>query len=359
MLISVVVPVYNAEKFLKRSIESVINQNYKNIELLLVNDGSTDQSEVLCRQYALSDKRIRIISQKNSGPAAARNTGMENATGTFVFFLDADDFIAPETLEKLISYYNKYRPGMVMGNFCKLAGGGEITRQRVSFHPDNEPFTGNVMLLSGADITSYVRHFLRYPSNHLVSYCWGRLYKLSIIKDNGIRANEDMRLFEDFVFNLEYLKHTDEIAFVNEPIYTYAMHDSHVSASMAIVDGDSLLHDMNVFKTKAFEYLRQAKVDGLNESGIWKEIGHALVHYVIIFMIRSCRQITDDTRSKIYNEFSKLVNAPILKESLLCYTPTKGNTRVLPLLMRLKMVNLLMFIGRYKAYKRYGRPERD
>ncbi|MBI4652212.1 glycosyltransferase family 2 protein [Candidatus Desantisbacteria bacterium] len=204
MLISVIIPVYNAKKFLNKSIESVKNQSYKDIELILINDGSTDNSLAICNKYALTDSRIKIISQKNSGPAASRNTGLRHAAGTFVYFLDADDFIDKKTIETLVEKHDQYYPGMVMGNFGKLIDYNEIIKQKVSFSPDGVIFTDNIKVLSKADIGNYVRHFFKHPSNHLISYCWGRLYKLSIIKNNNIFSNENMRLFEDFVFNLEY-----------------------------------------------------------------------------------------------------------------------------------------------------------
>ncbi|MFC2038924.1 glycosyltransferase family 2 protein [Chloroflexota bacterium] len=359
MLISVIVPVYNAKKFLNKSIESVINQSHKNIELILVNDGSTDSSELICNKYALADNRIKVISQNNSGPAAARNSGIRHATGDFVFFLDADDFIENNTLEILIAKYNEYQPDLVMSNFSKLENNGEIIKQSVSFHPDDGPFEYQIKELLKADIVDYVRHFLKHPSNHLISYCWARLYKLSIIKNNGIFANEDMHLFEDFVFNLDYLKHTNKIVFVDESLYTYTMHNKHVSASMVIINSASLLHDMDIFKRKASEFLQQANADTLNALQIKKESGHTLIHYVIIFMIRSCRQITRHNRKRIYNEIVKMVNAPIIRDSLQYYSPSKGNSRVLPLLMKLKLINLLMFVGKRKAYKRYGKLESD
>lgn len=354
-LVSVVVPVYNAEHFLGKSIESVTNQSYKNIELILVNDGSTDNSETICNTYALADNRIKVISQENSGPAAARNTGIRHATGDFVFFLDADDFIDRNALALLVAQYNEYKPDLVMGNFCKRENNGETVNIRATFHPDDKPFEGKIKKLTKSDIVSYVRHFLKHPSNHLISYCWARLYKLSVIKNNNIYAHEDMRLFEDFVFNLEYLKHTNEIIFVNEPLYTYTMHNSHVSASMAIVNGDSLLHDMNIFRAKTAEFFQTVNTGTLSADTVDKEIGHALIHYVIIFFIRSCRLFTRDNRRKIYNEIDKITHAPILRGSLPYYAPSKGNSRVLPLLMKLKLIDLVVFVCRFKAYKRYGK----
>lgn len=358
MLISIIIPVYNAEKFLDRSIQSVINQSYKNIELVLVNDGSTDGSEMICSKYALSDKRIKVITQKNSGPSAARNTGIRHATGDFIFFLDADDYIDLKTFEILLAQYDMHRPDMVMSNFGKSVDCGEVIKQRILFTPNDEQFCDVIKILSEKDIVSYVRHFLRCPSNHLISYCWARLYKTAIIKENNIFSNENMRLFEDFVFNLQYLRHSKKIVFINEPLYIYTMNSNHVSASMSIVNAGSLLHDMSVFKTEAREFLELANTGDLSAFNINKEIGHALTHYVIIFLVRSCRQVAGHNRKKIYNEVDKLVNAPILKESLRYYTPSKGNTRILPVLMKLKLVNLIIFVCKHKAYKRYGKPER-
>ncbi|MEK9154604.1 MAG: glycosyltransferase [Patescibacteria group bacterium] len=354
-IISVVVPVYNAEKFLKQSIGSVIGQSYPYLELILINDGSIDNSEAICKEYATIDKRIKVISQRNSGPAAARNNGISHATGAFVFFLDADDFIDSKTFEILIDKYNEHQPDLVMGNFCKLENNGKIVNQSVTFSPDGSPFTGEIKILSKEEIIDFIRHFLKHPSNHLVSYCWARLYKLSVIKNNNISANEDMRLFEDFVFNLEYLKHIDKIVFVNKPLYTYVMPNNHVTASMAIINSESLLHDMNLFKQKTGDFFQQVNFGFKSAININKEIGHTLIHYTIIFLVRSCRQIGKNNKKLIYDEIRKMVNAPIIKDNLRYYSPQKGNSRILPLLMKLKLIKLIIYFCKHKAYKRYGK----
>lgn len=359
MLISIIVPVYNSEQYLSRCLQSIINQSYKDIEIILVNDGSTDNSEKICNEYTLVDSRIKVISQENKGPAAARNTGVRQAKGKFVFFLDADDYIDSNALETMVTTYNKYQPDLVMANFNKLENNGKIIEQKVAFRPDDPPFEQPIKELLKKDIPDYVRHFLRHPSNHLISYCWARLYKLSIIRDNNISAKEDMRLFEDFVFNLEYLKHTNKIVFINEPLYTYVMHNTHISASMKILNSDSLVHDMTIFKEKAVEFFQQPNVKTMNLFDIKKEIGHALTHYVIIFLVRSCRQITKENRKMIYNEVQKIVNAPILRESLEYYSSSRGYSRVLPLLMKFKLIDLIIYLCQYKAYKRYGKLRED
>ena len=100
-LISVIIPVYNVEKFLPYSLESVINQTYKNLEIIIINDGSTDGSKAICEQYAKNDKRIKLLSQKNQGLSAARNAGLNIVTGKYIGFVDSDDVISLEFYECL------------------------------------------------------------------------------------------------------------------------------------------------------------------------------------------------------------------------------------------------------------------
>lgn len=353
--VSIIVPVYNAEKFLRRSIESVLAQTYGKFELLLVNDGSTDSSNDICESYAARDSRIIVTRQINSGPAAARNNGVRRSTGEYVFFLDADDYIKPDALELLVSAYDRHQPDLVMCNFGKQVDAGGINGQRVSFTPENQPFEGKEKLLYSSDLAAFVRHFLKYPSNHLISYCWARLYKASTLKTHAISSNEEMRLFEDFVLNLDYISSAEKAVFLNEPLYVYVMHSNHVSASMGILNSKSLLHDMGVFREKASDYLRLKNNGAMSEADIAKEIGHTIIHYLIIFLVRSCLQLTEDNRRPVYEEISAMVNAPLIRDSLRYYTPSKGNSRILPQLMKLKLVRLIMSVCRYKAHKRYGK----
>lgn len=353
--ISIVVPVYNAIKFLSKSVESALNQTHSNLELILVNDGSTDSSEALCREYAKKDDRVKVFAQENKGPAAARNHGVSKATGDYIFFLDADDFIESDSLKILLDGYEDETTDLVMGNFSKLENDGRIVQQNVTFKAGNKPFDGDVKQLNPNTAGDYVRHFLRHPSNHLISYCWARLYKKSIIDEHGLKADESMQLFEDLIFNLQYMSVSKSIVFVNKSVYMYVMHNSHVSASMTMLDSDSLLHDMALFDEKVLEYYKKLNMPDLPLSQVVKEIGHALVHYTIIFIVRTCRNITAENRRVIYDQIRKLIHDPLMIRSLKCYTPAKGNSRAVPFLMKMKMVRPLMALSHYKAIKRYGK----
>ncbi|WP_448382084.1 glycosyltransferase family 2 protein [Desulfosoma sp.] len=356
MLTSVIMPVYNAEKFLNHSIESVLNQSYKQLELILVNDGSTDSSLAVCQHYKALDPRVCIISQPNKGPAAARNTGVRQASGEWIFFLDADDLLHPHALEKLLNACEGHSPDMVLSNFKKLNPDGSFTNQNATLKPKSPPCTAHEVLLGRREIVEFVRHFLYSPSNHLMSYCWARLYKTAIIRQNHIVAREDMRLFEDLVFNLDYLRHVENIFFVNEPLYGYRMHNTHISLSMSIFDSHRLIEDMHVFREALQTFFRACGISGQAFNQLDKDIGHALTHYAIIFLVRSCRLLSHHTFDRLYRHIRILLKAPITQGSLVNYSPRGKNSRWLPWLMRRQWVLPLMVCAMFKGYFRYGFP---
>ena len=119
-MVSIIIPVYNADEFLQKSVESAIHQTYVHIEILLINDGSTDGSGKLCDEYALNDRRIKAVHKKNSGPSDARNVGIEHSCGEFIFFMDADDNIEPDAVESLIVSQLKIGADIVVGDYRKI-----------------------------------------------------------------------------------------------------------------------------------------------------------------------------------------------------------------------------------------------
>lgn len=323
-MISVIVPVYNSAPYLSRCLDSIIDQTYKDTEIILIVSPSSDNSHTICTKYALIDNRIKIFITPPSSPSIARNIGLENSSGEYIYFIDSDDYIASNTLELSL----QFNSDLVLSNFSKLNIDNKIIIQ-----PDNFFFNPH----------HYLFHFLTNPSNHLMSYCWARLYKSSIIKSNNIKFNESLHLFEDFLFNLEYLSHTSNISYIPKPLYTYVMHN--VSASMSIINANSLIHDMQVFKEKTLNF----------NPHVEKEIHHCLIHYAIIFLVRTCHQITPSNKYKIFQEIEKLINSEIIITSLKDYHPTNNTSTLVPLLMKLKLTTILMIICKYKGNKRYGK----
>jgi len=353
-LVSVIVPVFNAEQFVCRAIESVRSQTHSEWELILVDDESIDSSASICQRFVAEDPRIRYLYQSNGGPSVARNTGLSQARGEYIYFLDADDFIREKTLEQLLAAYQRHQCDLVVGGFSKLIDGSKLLPQSVAFTPDNIPFKGEEKVLDAVGVMGFVRHFLRYPSNHLVSYCWGRLYRRELIERHGVRGHAEMRMFEDYVLNLEYLQHAERVVYLNQEQYIYTMNSGHASASMVVIQAESLSSDMEQFVTYSRAYFgkKQSEIEECYNYAC--EIGHCLIHYVIIFLIRTFWQLDAGNRQYIESEVMRFIQTPVVRGHIDCYNPNKGNSRLLPFLIKLRWLWLLKKVCSYKANKRYG-----
>ena len=200
-IVSIIVPIYNAEGYLERCIYSCTNQSYHHIELILVNDGSTDDSLSICKKCLRIDKRVVLIDKKNEGVSKTRNLGIENAKGEFIVFVDADDWIEYDLIEKLLKKQEESDYDLVVcGNRKKL---GQRTKKEVT--------------TSDSDIMSH-DEVLRYLATKKDDYLFrgpvNKLYRSSIIKQNSIIFCQALSLGEDVLFNYGYLAHVGSIGFI-------------------------------------------------------------------------------------------------------------------------------------------------
>ena len=341
-LISIIVPVYNSEEYLRLCIESVINQSYKNIEIILINDGSTDNSGEICNTYANNDNRIRVIHTKNNGPATARNIGIENSKGSLTFFIDADDYIENNALELLVKNYNQHKAEIIVGDFNKIKNGIVEKKHDVSFSSDT--------LLTKQDIIDYSRCYLKKPNKYLLfAFSWGRLFKTSIIKDNNIFFDTDLYTFEDVAFNFAYLRYTNTIVFVKEAIYNHLIHDNYTSTTMMISDSPQKLFGYKQALLKISDFLTSCNLD----SDIRKQIGHADVYLTIIQLVRTCGQIKNSNKNRIYELIKGIINDSNFRDDLQFYSPSKGDSKILPVLMKLRLIRPIILVCKHKAHKRY------
>ena len=207
-VISIVIPVYNVSKYLSGCIESVLNQEFQDFELILVDDGSVDDSGKICDEYAEKDNRILVIHQKNGGVSSARNVGIKYSKGKWITFIDSDDVIMSKYLSNLIMVANKY-------NDVDFVVAGYQTRNREF---------GNVLSISNWNeffTTDAIKAFFTHPnlySNYLF-FPFSKLYKKDIIKQNNLLFEKKMSLGEDRVFIVQYLKQVQNVVF--SPYYDY------------------------------------------------------------------------------------------------------------------------------------------
>ena len=205
VLISIAVPVYNVESYLKSCIDSLLAQTYRNIEILLIDDGSTDQSGNICDSYAQKDGRIRVFHTENQGVSSARNRGIEEAAGRYLIFVDSDDAIHSQLLECYMQYADS--------DSVLLCGMTESEEELCQMKPDN----------LNQQIRKYDReHFSMIYAENLINSPVNKLYQLDILKKYQIHFPADKNMGEDLLFNLDYLRHAPEqYRLMDVPFYYY------------------------------------------------------------------------------------------------------------------------------------------
>lgn len=340
-LVSVIIPIYNSERYLRRCIKSVITQTYGNIEILLIDDGSKDNSGEICNEFAASDSRIKVMHTRNNGPAAARNIGMDSSRGSLVFFIDSDDFIENNALNLLVEGYKQNCADMIVGNFKRIKDNNCSPSQGNAFL--------NNKLLSRQDMINYARCYLKKPNRFpLFAYSWGRLFKASIIKNRGISFNPDLHTFEDVAFNFDYLNYANGAYFIKEAVYNHLVHDDYASATMAICGNPKKLFGYEKALNNISGFLKNC-----DPAAIKKEVGHAHICLTIIQLVRTCGQIEKNNKKRILELIRDIVNDSSVRNNLQFYSPSKGDSRILPILMRLRFVWPIMIVCKYKAHRRY------
>ena len=201
--LSIIVPVYNAEIFLDRCIDSILSQGFNAFELLLINDGSTDSSYDICKKYTLLDSRIRLIDQPNGGVSSARNKGLSLAVGEWVLFVDSDDYLVQDSLENV---FNNLREVDLFIGAAKFSSSAQL----VKLDGDN--------LINGGKLAELIERYISHP---LLSAPWAKLFRREIIERHNLRFNEALCFGEDAVFVKEYILNVNDIQLQDTAFYFY------------------------------------------------------------------------------------------------------------------------------------------
>lgn len=253
-LISIIVPVYNTEKFLRKCIESILKQSYKNIEIILINDGSTDGSNQICLEYAEIDSRIITIYQKNGGVSKARNKGLEIANGDYIVFIDSDDFVEEHYVKELYCKIQNY--DIVICGIGRFING----KKKSEFLEEHE-------------MNKYELIAQTLESKFIGGYPVNKIFKKSIIEKYNIRFNEKIHIGEDMIWILDYLNHCEKGIYISEVLYYYRLNDNSMLQSsirhkkfnkknLEVLIVDDILKDTIAWKNKdvlsalAYRYIR-------------------------------------------------------------------------------------------------------
>ncbi len=212
-LVSVIIPIYNVEQYLKKCLDSVVNQTYKNLEIILIDDGSTDSSYDICKQYQNNDSRIRLFHINNSGQSNARNLGIKESTGDYLYFADSDDYLHEDLISFCMEKIEQNRLDTIMFNYTHVFSNGKEYEER--------PFSEISIDLTNQKSRMYfiTNIFLPYKCGFEV---WNRLYSAKVIKNNNLSFPiYKPVLGEDVCFNLKYLMYSRKALVTNKRLYYY------------------------------------------------------------------------------------------------------------------------------------------
>ncbi len=206
--VSIIVPVHNAQATLHRCINSIIHQEYTDFELLLVDDGSTDNSGSICDEFAQQDERIVVIHKENSGVSDSRNLALSKACGTYLQFVDSDDWITPDAAKRFVKTAEEHHCDLVIADFYRVIGERISPKGNID---ETEPFSRE----------QYAAYMMENPADFYYGVLWNKLYRRDIVEKYHLRMDPSVSWCEDFMFNLEYIRHAAVFSAVQIPLYYY------------------------------------------------------------------------------------------------------------------------------------------
>ena len=334
--VSIIVPVFNSEKYLSRCIESILNQTYDNIELILINDGSTDTSGSTCDSYAANDSRVRVVHQANSGVSAARNAGIHVATGDYFQFVDSDDYIDANMTAIMAAALEKNAASVAICGYKRI-----------------DPLTGQCMQKISSEQEGFYSHdemlgifddlYLRW----LINIAWNKMYLARIIKDNSLAFEKDIDPAEDIFFNLGVIKKGNGFEIISECLYNYVIYDYGSTLSSKIRPNVYEIHKL-LLETIMSLY-EASPADSSQIHKLEMDYTRGLMTRIILQL--AVLQNWENYRS--YLEKAREIRADVVLIKSINGLETKsGQERLIKFLMRNNMFLAIFMFARIKRYFR-------
>jgi len=338
MVVSVIVPMFNAGEFLRQCVESILNQTYQDIEVFLVDDESTDNSLKLCEELACQDIRVHCIQQKHAGPATARNKALDRIDYSgYTMFVDADDCLRGDAIEFMIKAMGKNQVDAVITNFSSFSN--DFGEKMESGSKYNLELTG----------VSYLNDLVKLidgrmlDDTYLFGNIWGRLLKNSIIVKNNLRFPDGAYLSEDIVFMAKYLTLSASFFVADEVSYFKRNHDNNIGKSYDKIPVKAVLLGYGAYK----ELLSQASQNDR------EKLDNQMVNNLIGAMVRLFHPNLHFSDKEREEKIRYVVTHHDFKRALKKYVFKKGNSRLLDFFIRVQFVNMIMWVAKRIAKHRY------
>lgn len=228
-LVSIIIPVYNGEKHIKKCLDKLSEQTYKEIEIIVLNDGSTDSTKSILNDISKENKKIKIINKNNTGVSDTRNLGIKTATGEYILFLDSDDFLEKNAIEKMISKVDNENIDMLVFGFKVLGSNNRLN--------DTDTLKN---LLHSKDVKYDLINSIISTKNNIFGYVWRAMYSKNLLMSNNILFPKGVKISEDYMFLLNAVYHSNKILVDDSEYYLYNINEQ----SMSIKYIPTLLKDM-------------------------------------------------------------------------------------------------------------------
>ena len=281
-LVSIILPVYNAQNHLARCVGSICAQTYRNIEIIILNDGSKDQSLPVCEEFRQKDPRILLVDKANSGVSDTRNLGLKLASGKYVEFVDSDDYLDPDFTERLVAAAEENEADFVIAPYKMVIPAGASKPEQVLDKIQDELGVMSVarppevreygFLPAGVyDKDTFALRLMDKPASYFYSVLWNKLYRRDILTGNDIQFVSEMRWAEDLVFNLRYIQYAERFVAIDKPGYYYVQNPQSISHTQ--INAATIVQN----KLQVFRYYK----DLYTRLGIYEEVRPQLYKFLV------------------------------------------------------------------------------
>ena len=281
-LVSIILPVYNAQSHLARCVGSICAQTYRNIEIIILNDGSKDQSLPVCEEFRQKDPRILLVDKANSGVSDTRNLGLKLASGKYVEFVDSDDYLDPDFTERLVAAAEENEADFVIAPYKMVIPAGASKPEQVLDKIQDELGVMSVarppevreygFLPAGVyDKDTFALRLMDKPASYFYSVLWNKLYRRDILTGNDIQFVSEMRWAEDLVFNLRYIQYAERFVAIDKPGYYYVQNPQSICHTQ--INAATIVQN----KLQVFRYYK----DLYTRLGIYEEVRPQLYKFLV------------------------------------------------------------------------------
>ncbi len=339
--ISIIVPIYNTpDVLLRKCVESILHQTYKNIELLLVDDGSKEDVAKNCDRIAESDRRIRVYHQENQGVSVARNVGLESSTGGYIMFVDADDTIEKSMCSEMLGLMDKEGAEVVISGYF---------RDYMNGRSEEVVWNSNVTVFNGKDAGRFLIEHMLQPEKGL-AYCWGKCYRKDFLDTHALRLDSRISMGEDAEFTYRVLKCVKCICYLPQPLYHYYFNEKSAVRAFRTSIVDNYIKSVQIIGGDLLESYK-------NDKGICQSYYNFVLYHLLLTMVNySFHPQNPKKRRKKIKEFRSLCGHPVYEKALRhvnyrCFSIT----RAIPLFFivhKLYMLDYVVAMFRHWQFKR-------